>query len=316
MQKPSLHKIKSGLINLSLFIALALFVVTYIAIQLAVAESNDARGRLSTEQILANSDELRFPPLSLAGGSSLTLFSPQEWGPVGTKLTKTLESAHQHFSILLGDIPSIDISLRLMPEESFYQNTGAPRWTNALYYRNQIIIPMPNANDIDMDNISRSIRHEYTHAIIHALSAGRCPGWLDEGLAQWAEGNENPALRPALSYYLQSNPPVPLSMLQGGFTRLDRNMVAAAYAQSLIATHALMQTFGFPAIRHYFNALKNGSEKRRAFSNSFRISEGDFEERLDGRLLLWSKVSRPNSPQNKDEANYDLAEAESSRARG
>ncbi len=257
----------------------------------------EVRGRLSYDKVPIEEQTLRYSPLNLQGGSSLTLISPAAWSPLGAKLSKVLETTHSKFSGLIGSIPSIDISLRLMDEETFFLSTGAPRWTNALYFKGQIIIPLSTREPYDMDNISRSIKHEYTHAIVHALSEGKCPGWIDEGLAQWAEGSENPALKPALFNYLKRNPPVLLSSLQGGFTKLDKSKVAAAYAQSLIAVQAIIRTFGFPAIRNYLDALRDGENKESAFILAFSMTNDTFEEKLSGKLASWARTpaNRVNS---------------------
>ena len=234
--------------------------------------------------------KLNVSPLALEGGSALTVISPDQWAPLSNTISETLQSTHRMYTELFGPIPSFETSVRLMDEETFFLSTGAPRWTNALFYRNQIIIPMPVSGTIDTDNVLRSTRHEYTHAIIHALTDGRCPGWLDEGLAQWAEGTENPALRPALARHLQRSNPLPLSLLQGGFTKLDREIVAAAYAQSLIATRAVIDTFGFHAMQIYFTSLREGEERENSFRRGFGINETIFEERLDTKLHHWSRT--------------------------
>jgi|GEM_PF-1559582 len=253
--------------------------------------ASETRGRLANQQVLSEADypKLKFSPVSLRGGGSLMLISPEQWSPLGQKLTKTLEKAHQRFESLIGTLPPLKTSLRLMDQETFHLSTGAPRWTNALYFKGQIIIPLSPGTRLDYDNITRSIRHEYAHAIIHALSNGKCPGWLDEGLAQWAEGPENPALKPALAAYLSTHRPIPLELLQGGFTRLDTGMVAAAYAQSLIATQAMIETFGFKRIRNYLLSLRDADDKRKVFATSFNMQEQVFENKLHAKLVQWAE---------------------------
>ena len=127
--------------------------------------------------------------------------------------------------------------------------------------------------------------------MLHALSNGRCPGWLDEGLAQWAEGAENPALPRALSSWLKERSPVPLSYLQGGFTKLDPAMVAAAYAQALYSANLLVESFGFQRIRNYLELLHNNKSKSEAFNETFGLSEASFEKTLTLSLNEWKKNS-------------------------
>lgn len=226
----------------------------------------------------------RLAPLTLEGGSELTLISPDVWTPLADRALTVLSNTHAYYKKVLGEIPAFKSTVRLMPEEEFFQLTGAPSWTNAMYFRGEIIIPLALGQKIDLDNLYRSVKHEYTHAVVNSLSGGRCPGWLDEGLAQWAEGDENPALRPALNQWLTRNRPVPLGLLQGGFTKLDFEMVPPAYAQSLYAAKHIIHEFGFSSMRHYFDALREGDTKDSSFQRAFGQSERRFEQRLGGIL--------------------------------
>ena len=230
---------------------------------------------------------INLAPLSLRGGSQLTLSSPEMWEPLAHRITTTLATAHDRFVNLFGEIPAFSTAVRLMDEDTFFATTGAPRWTNAMYYKDQIIIPLGSQASKDLENIYRAVRHEFTHAVIHALSAGRAPGWIDEGLAQWAEGPENPALQTALRDWLSENEAVPFRLLQGGFTKLDTRMVPAADAESLFATQALIQAYGFENIRLYFSSLRKGSSREASFLEAYKLSEAEFERRLKLGLNSW-----------------------------
>jgi hypothetical protein len=234
------------------------------------------------------SSPLRFTPINLANGSKLTLISPQRWSETAATLIATLNTTHDQFTELFSEIPAFSTSIRLMDEEEFFELTGAPKWTNAMFFRGQIILPIAKTNNVDIENLNRSVKHEYTHAILSALSGGNLPGWIDEGLAQWFEGDESPGLRTALREWLKTNEPVSLSLLQGGFTKLKPEMVPAAYAQSLLATRLVADKYGFPAIANYFLLLRDGVEKEAAFETAFAISLKDFEAQLGRALKRWA----------------------------
>jgi hypothetical protein len=231
---------------------------------------------------------LRFTPVNLANGSKLTLISPQRWSETASTLIATLNTTHDQFTELFSEIPAFSTSIRLMEEEEFFELTGAPKWTNAMFFRGQIILPIAKSKTVDVENLNRSVKHEYTHAILSALSGGNLPGWIDEGLAQWFEGEESPGLRTALREWLKTNEPVSLSLLQGGFTKLKPEMVPAAYAQSLLATRLVADKYGFPAIANYFLLLRDGVDKEAAFETAFAISLKDFETQLDRALKRWA----------------------------
>ena len=253
----------------------------------------DSKARLAYKNLPSPSSTLHFEPLTLRGGTELTVISPKEWTPLTEIVTRSLRKMHLFFSELFGPIPSFSTTLQLMDEETFFKKTGAPRWTNAMYYKKKILIPLTiESEGIDVVNLLRSIRHEYTHAITAALSKGKCPGWLDEGLAQWAEGVENPALEPALRNWLKIRKPISLASLKGGFTKLTPAMVPPAYAESLFAANTVIDLYGFSPVRVYMNRLRRGSSSSAAFKAAFNVSEGQFEKRLDSSLKHWARQGR------------------------
>ncbi|MDZ4785778.1 MAG: peptidase MA family metallohydrolase [bacterium] len=230
----------------------------------------------------------KITPVSLNGGSRLMVVSPNEWYPLAQKLSKYLQDTHDQYAKLFGTIPAFQTTLRVIDAETFYKETGAPTWTNAMYFRGEITIPLQIDEPIELEDLQRSVKHEYMHSVINALSAGRCPGWLDEGLAQWIEGTVNPALEPSLKKWMFFNEPIPLERLQGGFTKLETDMVAPAYGQSLFAAKTVIHSFGFEEISKYLEALRNGKTKESAFTASFEVSENGFEKALSKSLKRWA----------------------------
>ena len=278
--------------------ACALITHTAIALILAFpcrAENaqSEMRARLAEQSSSGSLTSIRYSPVTLEGGAKLTIVTPERWSDVSMRVSDGIVRMHRRYTALLGEIPAFSSAVRLMDEDTFYLTTGAPRWTNAMYFRGEIIIPLSLRGAVDLSAVERSLRHEYTHAVINSISKGRCPGWLDEGMAQWAEGQENPALRPALYEWLGYNSPLELRLLQGGFTRLDPDMVAAAYAQSLFAANTMINTFGFTPISSYFSKLRDNVERREAFRQAFNLSVGDFEGRLNDALVSWRKEYHP-----------------------
>ncbi len=237
---------------------------------------------------------LRFTPVTMNDGSRLTLIAPSHWSDIAEEISTELVRTHAQLTSLFGSVPPFRSSVRLLDEPSFYELTGAPAWTNAMFFRGEIIIPLSTNEPIDLENLHRSVKHEYSHAVFSALSGGTIPGWLDEGLAQWIEGEENPALRNSLRSYLMRSEPVPLALLQGGFTKLTPRMVPAAYAQSLLAVQALLKAYGIDRISDYLRLLRNEVSKTAAFETAFGITEQAFEDRLHETLRAWA--GPPRSP--------------------
>jgi tetratricopeptide (TPR) repeat protein len=63
--------------------------------------------------------------------------------------------------------------------EEFRDTTRSPSWVGALY-DGRIKIPAGGITE-RTDVLEKVIFHEYTHAVVHRLSGGKAPVWLNEG---------------------------------------------------------------------------------------------------------------------------------------
>lgn len=261
-----------------------LFLANVITPALLCADQNDYSTRARFNSVKGSSagsrSTISLPPISFEDGGELTIVSSTSWVGVSEIVRDTVLSTHARLGSYFGELPPVKTIIRLMDEDVFFLTTGAPRWTNALYIKDQIIIPLPPHTDLDVANLERSIKHEYTHAVIHGLSNGQCPGWLDEGLAQWMEGPMNPLLMKAFNRWLKDHKPLPLSMLQNGFTQLNPSMVPAAYAQSLFSAQHLIKNQGFEKIRAFLTGLKDSSSQSSSFDGAFSFAIKDFEKAM------------------------------------
>jgi hypothetical protein len=156
------------------------------------------------------------------------------------------------------------------------------------------MIPVDSEAARDAENLERSVRHESIHGLIHSLTNGRAPGWIDEGLAQWGEGPIHPALRRILQEWLRDRPLIPFKELQTGFTHLSQEKVPAAYAGSLFATQEIVALYGFHTLKLYFDKLKNNEERRKAFRESFGTEEESFQQVAEARLRASFFPDPPN----------------------
>jgi hypothetical protein len=224
--------------------------------------------------------------------SGITVLTPNTHNRLAKRFLEVASITKKEYSHLFGDLSQLNTTIILMNSDEFYRRTGTPSWTNAIFFRKKIIVPIEKARLLDDDTIVRSIRHELLHAVVYDLGNGKVPGWLDEGLAQWIEGSEHDALSNSLKSWLQKNTPLPLSILQGGFTKLESSMVPAAYGQSLFATKYLIKERGIRAIRK----LLTSTSKGKTFSDSFKETTGysvsDFEHNLTTSLTKWASAQK------------------------
>ena len=82
--------------------------------------------------------------------------------------------------------PAQPITVQLFPLKEFREVTRAPDWAGGLY-DGKIRLPLGGLSRLTTD-AKRVLLHELTHAVVHSKSRGTAPRWLQEGLAQTAEG--------------------------------------------------------------------------------------------------------------------------------
>lgn len=205
-----------------------------------------------------------------------------------TVLNETFEELSRIFQAQ----PQKKVVLRFLSPKEFRKQTGAPSWTSAMYFRDEITIPLTKKTGMDSEELRRALRHEYVHAFIAELSDYRCPAWLDEGVAQLLEGQPNPLLGPALRDWIRSNPALPLDWLRNGFTTLDAEFVPAAYAQSLFATRKLVQELGLSAVTKYLALLHAKVPEEEAFRQAFGRTKAEFERELTPQIRRWARSNR------------------------
>ncbi|MEN6625784.1 MAG: tetratricopeptide repeat protein [Candidatus Sumerlaeia bacterium] len=108
------------------------------------------------------------------------------------------QAAREALQILSRALFQIRRDLRYNGDKSFavvlYQRdqyeaaTGGPTWSAGLY-DGKIRVPLRGGNMTrdDMQALTRTLRHELTHAIVNDLAPRQVPAWLNEGLAMYYE---------------------------------------------------------------------------------------------------------------------------------
>lgn len=199
-----------------------------------------------------------------------------------------LNETYEEYTRIFALRPEKKLVLRFLTPRAFRRVTGAPDWTSAMYFRDEITIPLTSKTGVRISELKRALRHEYVHAIVAEASHYRCPAWIDEGVAQMLEGRPNPLLGPALRRWIERNPAMPLEWLENGFTTLDTPLVPAAYAQSLFAARKLIRELGFSAVTDYLEHLRRGSSEDAAFRLAFKRTKPKFEAELTEQIKRWA----------------------------
>lgn len=178
-----------------------------------------------------------------------------------------LEAARAQVTADFGYRMDRAVQVVIYPSSGAYMAaSGVPLWA-AGHYDGKIRIPISARTDAAV--VRRIATHELTHHVVERLSAGRCPAWLNEGLAQVEERSDASWVDSELA---RTSRRFPATELEASFTRMtDPASAHLAYAQSYAMTRDLVARAGLPRIRDGLEALAQGQSLADALPESASI---------------------------------------------
>ena len=188
-------------------------------------------------------------------------------------LAGRLEVLYERIGEQLQHRPKEKIVVVLYSDGAFQEFTGSPSWAGGLF-DGKIHLAVRRVLHASPD-AEATLAHEYAHALVHRLTRGRAPTWLDEGLALYFEGRT-----PSWSDTILDRPLnelTPLHALHGSFLSLPPREVTLAYAESLSATRALIHRYGWARVRRLLEMLAQTDEFSAAFETALKEPYHVFE---------------------------------------
>ena len=181
-----------------------------------------------------------------------------------------LRTLEMHFSAIESELnytPPESIGVILYTQEAFTDITRAPAWAGALY-DGRIRVPVQGLSAVNED-LSRSLKHELTHSFVAqktksacmALAAScaiRAPTWIQEGLAQWMEGQRSGENAAVLVQVYGQGRAIPLSALEADWTHMDSNTARFSYAWALANIEYIVQTDGMSDVERILDRIGSG----------------------------------------------------------
>jgi hypothetical protein len=197
-----------------------------------------------------------------------------------TLVLDILEDAYRDIGRRFGYYPTKPILVVLHTRARFHAASGSPAWADGLFdpILGRIQVPTQGALT-DQTWLSRILRHEFVHALLHQRMEGRLgavPTWLNEGLAMqltadsWSDVDQIGQGEIRL---------IPLNYLEAGWLSLPPQTVRLAYLEGNSATRYLMDRFGMEKVREILNLLASGQTIGLAFHDRLFISYEEFERR-------------------------------------
>jgi hypothetical protein len=193
-----------------------------------------------------------------------------------------LEEAYDVVGSKLNAYPDGQTPVVLYTQQDFHAITRTPDWAGAAF-DGRIKMPVRGltAND---PSLARIARHEYAHSVVARLAGQACPVWLNEGLAVWAEEDEDGERAAWAERALARQELFPLDALSRSLTHLPAGRVEAAYAQSYLAVQTLIDRHGARKIPALLGALGRTGSMNDAFAATYPGDLPGFEQQLRRQL--------------------------------
>ncbi len=191
------------------------------------------------------------------------------------QIMSALESDYDDLARDLGTPPRDNILVTLYTEQAFFDVTQAPSWSGALN-DGKLRIPISGLSAMTPE-LARVLKHELAHSFINQISAGRCPPWLHEGIAQLLEPKSLGSAGRQLAQLFKSQRNLPLNALEGSFMRLSGAEAYVAYAESLAAVSYINDSYGMGDIQRILQLLSQGSSTEAALRATIHSDYGQLE---------------------------------------
>jgi len=173
------------------------------------------------------------------------------------QVLKTLESEFDEISAALNYDPPEPIGVVLYTNQTFMDITRAPSWSGALN-DGRIRVPVEGLTSMT-DELARVLKHELTHSFVGQKTGGRCPVWLQEGIAQYMEGKRSRVNAGTLSAAYERHMESSLLSYETSWLSLPRDAASNAYAWSLAVVEEIVTVDGIDDLERILERLAAGS---------------------------------------------------------
>jgi tetratricopeptide (TPR) repeat protein len=212
-------------------------------------------------------DESRHFVIRYHGGASRQLAS---------ELIRVLE---EHFQALAGELhftPAEPITVIVYTRETFREVTGVPDWAGALN-DGRIRVPVQGLETVP-EAVSRSLKHELTHSFLFQKTQGRCPTWLQEGVAQWMAGRRVGRDAAQVLAMFQNGQGKPLRSLEGNWMKFSSPESWFSYQWSLAVVEGIEADSGSDGLDRLLDAERTESSGESALLQGLRTNYSSLDE--------------------------------------
>lgn len=202
----------------------------------------------------------------------------------GDEIMAYLKTAYETIGSDFDYYPRHKIVVLLYSPEDFRRVREVPDFVAGLY-DGKIRIPVSSAPRDDTAELERIIRHEYTHALVFDITKGKCPLFLNEGLAEH-ESQKPLAISHSPLANSQKLKPYPLItiFLPENLNKKPLTLDAGRfYASSRSLVEYIIFIWEWDGMRALLRAIGSGGEWGTCVRDVFRIEPLELEKRWMGR---------------------------------
>jgi len=195
-----------------------------------------------------------------------------------SQILETLEDTYRTLDNDLGGSPR-NIYVSLYVDQAYFDVTQAPSWSSALN-DGKLRIPISGLQSMT-PGLAGVLRHELTHSFVRQIAHDRCPGWLNEGIAQLEEGRTTSPIGRRLAALYASGHQIPLNQLEAQFSILgSRDEASVSYAEGLAAAEYIRNTYGMPSLQQILERLGQGQSVETALRSTIHAGYAELEAQI------------------------------------
>jgi len=208
-------------------------------------------------------------------GLHFSLTCPDSFGATwANEVLELLEEAHYQIGEQLDFYPNQRSQVIILQTDAFRKVHDLPEWAGGLY-DGKIRLPVPERNTRPAA-LKGAIMHEYTHHVVYLITAGNCPIWFNEGLAQIFENNHE-----KLDQFinLPTGDYASFDEIDRRFRQNpDRKTAAALYQTAMATTARMVSEHSWSKIAAFLEYLGMGYDINQAATEALAIEFAELEK--------------------------------------
>lgn len=186
---------------------------------------------------------------------------------LGSDVLNALEDIYSHLGSLMDYYPEQQTPVILYSRKQFKDITHSPDWSGGLY-DGKIRLPIGGIETVGK-RVKQLLTHEYMHVILRDIAGANIPCWLNEGLAQLSEYEQEDRKMVLFEKARRHNKLLKLAALEGSFKNYSGMHAMLAYEQSYSFVRFLRDEYDWYRLQKLVFALGDGLTISEAIDRAF-----------------------------------------------